>query len=461
MNKRKIYIYYSVFSLGLIIFGLLRNLWAFPDVTWQTNYLFLDEVIYFLEGQWNKINWYHVGSGHALTGYKYFLFLNAYFFNLNTHVELWIYWILIFSLTQLFGVILIKKIPNWNLNKIFFLFIIALLLSSFHGAGSRGMELSTYLGTVLLFFTIFFYCHTRIKYKFILILLIPLITFFLLGGYIFAFFSAIALVVIISLIKSKLSLNEIEISYIKLFVALLLSLIIFFLMLNLYEDASPAKGGIDTLIQKIKLDYLFPIKFFFFGLSSSLITSLTFENITIEQLFRIWISVSSIVTIYLLLVISIILKKTWSKNLIYFQSALIFYGFGTIALLLITRPFDVAWALSPWYAFHFKIFLVGCIGTVIVYFDELSKRYIYLLNISTLLLVLILAFSNKKSFERHPHERNYFKNIINVTLNPELLNCNSNNYSQMIVPCDQSLYIINTLKRYKLGVYKNKNDYKR
>jgi hypothetical protein len=232
-------------------------------------------------------------------------------------------------------------------------------------------------------------------------------------------------------------------------------------MLNLYGDASPAKGGIDTLIQKVKLDYLFPIKFFFFGLSSSLITSLTFENITIEQLFRIWISVSSIVTIYLLLVISIILKKTWSKNLIYFQSALIFYGFGTIALLLITRPLDVTWALAPWYAFHFKIFLVGCIGTVIVYFDELSKRYIYLLNISTLLLVLILAFSNKKSFERHPHERNYFKNIINVTLNPELLNCNSNNYSQMIVPCDQSLYIINTLKRYKLGVYKNKNDYKR
>lgn len=456
MNKRKIYTYYLIFSLGLIIFGLLRTLWAHPDVTWQTNYIFFDEVIYFLEGQWNKINWYHVGSGHALTGYKYFLFLNAYFFNLNTHVEIWLYWILIFSLTQLFGVILIKKIPNWDLNKIVFLFIIPLLLSSFHGASSRGMELSTYLGTVLLFFIIFFYCHTRIKYKFILILLIPLITFFLLGGYIFGFFFSIALIIIILLIKSKLSLNKIEISYIKLFVALLLSLIFFFLMLNLYGDASGAKGGINTLIQKLKLDYLFPIKFFFFGLSSSLITSFTFENITIEQLFKILIFISSVLTIYLLLVISIILKKTWSKDLIYFQSALIFYGFGTIALLLIIRPLDVGWALSPWYAFHFKIFLVGCIGTVIVYFDELSRKYIYLLNISTLLLVLILAFSNKKSFERHPHERNYFKNVINVTLNPELLNCDTNNYSQMIVPCDQSLYLINVLKKYELGVYKNK-----
>ena len=82
--------------------GLHRQLWAWPDATWQTTLSYLPDIDIILSGNPSGATWFELGNGHALNGYRLLTYFNAVFLGLNSRLDLVVYWLLVLMVSVAF-----------------------------------------------------------------------------------------------------------------------------------------------------------------------------------------------------------------------------------------------------------------------------------------------------------------------------------------------------------------------
>jgi hypothetical protein len=434
-----------VLAMGASTFGLFRQLWAFPDATWQTTLYYLADIDMILTGRAEQAIWFELGNGHAMSGYRIFTYLNAALFGLDSSLELIVYWALVLFISIVFALIVVRNSPNLALGFTGSTVII-IVMNSLAGAGARGMEIGTYTGTFLIL-CLALLVTTKISTRsFFLVSMIavPVTQFFFLGGYMAGWVFSFTIVTIIGLLQNAKKVLR-EPDYTKLLTLGAMSLFwmaVFYLLI-------PKTHSTRSLFDVWGDDILFPLKFIVFGFTNAVFTSQSFEFLAASDSYPIYLIVGIFLFLFCLAAVLGSLTRTDSAAII--GRLLIFYGLGTSILILLTRAYGDGWLLSSWYSFHFKLALCGAIILFV------TSRVTSLKIASIPLLVLIAALSitsSKLAFDRNPHERSYFQNIQRATYFPDTIVDRGDGNTQLIASVEESLAAIKILKKHQLGVYR-------
>ena len=458
VNWNKLKISYFLYSSILSFLGGLRLFLKWPDAGWQTNFLFLRDLENLLKHDFAHVGIFWIGTGHSLTAYRYFTYFSALFLGFDTRYENVLYYLVVWAISWLIGVKLIASLGQQPRRvSLIFLFLIPPVINSLEGAGSRGMEIGTYTGLLMCLFLLHKTSAENTmssrKYFVLTIIMCPIIVFFFFGGYTAGFAFALLLIWLSQRLK-KIKSYGTNFKFNLLVGQMLVWISIFTICLKTFSPGS-LSGGPSTLLEQIKQDWSFPLRFLFFGNTSSIFSVQTTE--TFSPILVILLNVfAAIVTL-----LAIILALTFINRvtLIEYQVPLVMiaYGLGTALTLLLQRPNSDKQLLSAWYPLHFKIMLVGALVVLAVSFNRTNLQPFKIIVASLLIISLIIGiiFANLVQLKRENSEYFYFSNIAKASLLPDYLEVDSSGLTPLEVSLPVSLEAIRIQKKFKIGIYRD------
>ena len=135
---------------------------------------------------------------------------------------------------------------------------------------------------------------------------------------------------------------------------------------------------------------------------------------------------------------------------------LILQGIFQTLVLMVGRSYAGELALlNTWYGFHFKLMLCGVIlGSFLLLQDIPKHRSQQVFIAQTLIAATVLGslWANTSQWKRQPHERAYFQQIVNASLDRRQL-IESNGVTQLRLNREQSLEALRIMQKHELGVF--------
>lgn len=449
-------IVFIVWTLLLCSLYLWRTLWAWPDVTWQSQFWFIEDINTLLNGRIADTVWFEWGGGQATNGYRWLIYLNAIFFGLNAQIETVTYALLLSGVSIAVGLRILrsqrypKSFPN------VLVFSIPAVLLSFTGSLARGMELGTFTGLAILVFFLLTLNNEvpSVTWKISTFVLCTSLFFIFLGGYALGVTAAALAVAVLA----KYCWKHEPVKKINFFAGSLMAATLLFGTSLLVGGKGESSQSIAKLMSLQSNDFLFAPSFLSTGFANSVITSNSLEMFPIETRFAIAFAVS--ISMATLIVVSILGVRGSVNTKDIAPLVLIAYAPANYIMLLFFRPNDLLQLINPWYALHSKIALVGLIWLVALNWQSLktflSKNF--LLRIFTAGLVAVLLgvylFSNSLQVARHNFERVYFLNALSATLNPDLISRDSE-LTPLVLNYKDSMRAIELLRNNELGAYRD------
>lgn len=454
---------YFVFAFATTIFSLLRMKWAWPDAAWQTTLSDIEAVDRFLNNGASSAMGITVGGEHALTGYRWFQYLNATVFGLNSQLELFAYFALTLTLALAIGSRIFRDLDRtssgWPARLV--VFSIPVVLSSLVGAGSRGMEIGQFFG-ITLFVVLALLIDSRMStraFAAVVVCTVPLAGVLVLGGYLAG--PAIALALVSALQFMRPTLDRAARSKLLTVTGTFLVSTIAYLLLMLLLPAQELDARSGALIDQISNDPLFIPKYFLGGAAGSVMSAQTME--TSGQGRRFAYAVGTLVVLFAVACIVLAYRRAWRGSTV--PLLLVLMPVGLAATLLVGRSFDALWLLSPWYGFHLRLFLVGSIWLLVRALGavdvpeslRLSRAFVAQATAVVLLVAVfgVSLFANVNQWRRQPSERAYFQNVQHVLLFPQELTVDENGYTQIFLPLEKSRRAIELLRKNRLSVYRD------
>jgi hypothetical protein len=428
--------------------------WTWPDAPWQTNLWFIDDVNHFLNGEYNDVTWIKFGERWAMNGYRWFQLLNAQIFHFDTRIENLAYFVCAYVLCLSIGLSALgPKLAGTNGPARWIIFLIPPVIISLSGAGSRGMELGTFAGLVLIVLVFLFISSPRRKYFFEIVTcaLLLVAAFVFLGGYIAG--AALSLIVVLFVSSKKQRLSS-RIRYQLFFAAITTCLIsVGHAIMTLISGNLDPEDLTGTTSENLLQDPLFPIKYFFWGATNSIMSTNT-KDILGEVT---WMLVITGIVVSCTTVFALAGKVVFDPKFSAAPYLLIFYGAGTALMLLVFRHSSSEYLLSPWYSLHFKVALSGVLWLLALRVTDTSKRgriYGYGAPLAGTLILILVLVANYFQIARGNSERAYFQNIGFVALIPTSLEVAEGKLNtQLELPLADSLNAIEVLRKHKLSVY--------
>ena len=445
---------YATFTTAICLLAGIRLWWSWPDAAWLSNFWFLDDINRLLNGDLGKVTWFAVGDQWAMNGYRWFEYINAAFFGYNAQLENVCYYLIVLVMSLLVGLRILNRLPRehavWPRVTVF---LIPAVLASMSGAGSRGMELGTFTG-VLIVVAIFLLLDSSVgnrTYLVITMTAVPFVIFVFLGGY--ASGPTFALVVFWSLQYWRPTLIPQLRRRLTILTATYVFWTAFYFVLIRLLSPSTGKSEVAEFFGTLSRDPMLPIKYLFWGPAASLFTSQTIESASGTEV-GLAAGVSVLVILLTALAVIVVYRRGWTEATV--PLLLILYPCGIALTLLATRSSDVMGLLNTWYSLHFKVALVGVIWLAILGLREGAVRFLPTRIVVTALLAglaIALVMANVVQFNRQPFERTYFLNIASQTLIPSELTEDAAGLTALQLPLKESIAGVTILRNHKIGVY--------
>jgi hypothetical protein len=135
---------------------------------------------------------------------------------------------------------------------------------------------------------------------------------------------------------------------------------------------------------------------------------------------------------------------------------LVLQGIFQITVLLVGRSYHGELALlQTWYGFHFKLMMCGVIlGSFLLFQDNPKhlRQPVFIAQTLIAATILVSLWANTIQWKRQPHERAYFQQIVNASLDTKQL-IESDGVTQLRLNREQSLEAIMIMRKHKLGVF--------
>ena len=449
----------ALISSAMSIVMIARMYWAHPDVQVYSSLQNLENINNLLNKQYSNVDWFELGSGHAMTLYMLFQYITALFFHFDSRIE---YIVLAIStvLTALSIIILLRGLIA-QLNPKFQTLIMVLVpasMFSFLGMGSRGMELGIFLG-VAITLSIWAFSSTSIFPKSIWVsaLILQVLTVFgALGAYSMGISGSALLVGSIFYCQEVkdaggkiLALkNIIKMRFVQFSIALSASSLAHVLAVLIYS--TPSSNVVNN-----RSDYSIT------ELATSVINANAqpLLNTSVNERWGSnWTQVDTLVLgvlmtiLYLFLTFFYLRKGSAASN---FLIGLVWYGTFVSLTVYPFRPYGSNWMSNIWYTFHYKIsFAAAIVGIIGLVFRQVNTRILWIAKASVLVSIsVIFSQSNVIMWERHPHERLWFLSKKEATLHPELLVLESNGLTQIGLDMQSSGRAIEIQKKHNLSVF--------
>jgi len=334
--------------------------------------------------------------------------------------------------------------------------MICFTLFSFAGAGARGMELGTFIGIffTLLLFKIAFSENRKLIPSFFLP---PFVIFIFSGGYAIATTATLLFLLFVALFKSRKVeiFPNLRIASISCTVSLSIYMIVFL------SRGREGPSSLQSFLLYLQEHPLYPIKFLFYAPQGGLITIQSVESLTSKEFSIITVALGFFLLLLNLFCFLYSLSHLRIEMLL--PLSLLLYSIGTSMTIMLTRLTGDFGMLSPWYALHLKVGIVGCLWLLIVFISTSDLNFPklnWIVSGTALALILILLFANSSQWKRQPYERAYFQEIKKVTLFPEIMEVDSNGLTPLKVGLQESRAAIEILKRHKIGVYRDESEAK-
>lgn len=439
---------YSIWTILIGTATTLRGLWSWPDVTWLSALWDIRSIDSFMNLDFAAVAWFQVGGGQITNGYRWFQYLNASVFGLNSQVEIIVYGILLIFVCLAIGRSIRAAVgpehssANWS-------FFVPPVLFSLVGGWPRGMELGTFSGLALAVIALI-YISKISSFPRVLALAFGLGLvehFVFMGGY--ALGLTLGTLMILFVYRKNHHLRA-RLSALALGFGASSGL----QSLTLFQARNPeVDSSLGSLLNQIAIDPFFALKFVSNGPASSLITLQSLERFDARVTPYLTLAVSVLVVSFSYLVVkgakSNLMEATKIAPLI-----LIAYSVSNFVMLLLFRPNSEFQLLNTWYSLHGKIGLVGVIWLGAISLGRETKRVragIYSVGV---ILSIIFVAANVYQFQRNVSEREYFKEIAIYTLFPK-----ENPYSGPVTPLQlserDSKEAIRILKDHNLGVFRS------
>ncbi len=449
---------YFAFTAALCLLGGIRLWWSWPDAPYQSNFWFLSDLQKLLDGNAASATWFSFGNSFALNGYRWFEYINALFFGFDSRLENICYYLIIFLIATAIGIRALSRLPQpGRVSAKVAVFLIPVVLASMAGAGSRGMELGTFTG-VLIVVLLFLMVDSRLPnqmFTIVACLAVPLVIFIWLGGYASGPTLALVAVCLLQLWRPTLP-ARFRRRLMLLTGNFVLWTIIFFALIPILSASQPllnqSGGGLGTL----EKNPLFPFEFLFWGPAASLVSSETVQGLGSAGIV-IASAVSLGVIAFTCFVVIAAYKRAWSQATV--PLLLILYPWGIAIGLIFTRNSGVENLLDTWYSLHFKISLVGLIWLSILAVGNSTEKWLRrAIPFAALLtcVAITVTVANVQKYERQPFERVYFLNIAEQELYPSQLvkNVPKNGVTSMQLSSATSLHAVQFMKKYHLSIYR-------
>lgn len=453
---------YAAFAVIVAAGSLARMLWAWPDAVWQTNLSDIDAIDRLLSvGPEPDLFGITVGGEHALTGYRWFLYANARLFGLNTHVELYAYFLLTLTLSLLLGRRLLRQLDEVSARTParLLIFSLPLLLSGLAGAGSRGMELGQYSGVTLLVILMLL-VRSRLSlraYAVLVLVTVPAAGLLVLGGYLGG--PAIALAAVCLVEWRRRTLDGIGVRKLWILTAAVAVMLAVWLVLMTAIGPSEVNQRLPDLLKSLGADPLFVPKYFLGGAAGAVMTVQTLEVAGHGARFA--YAVGAVVTIAAACGAYLALRRPRTDLTV--PLFLLLTPVCLAATFIVGRATGALWLLSPWYGFELHLFAVGIVWLVSVGSSSAragsaGRAEAWLRPVSLGLVVVVAAtsvFASTMQYRRQPAERAYFQRIQDALLHPERLTAGENGLTPLVIPLEASRRAIEVLRKHHLNVYRN------
>lgn len=454
---------YVTLSLLTALLPMLRLRWAQPDAAWQTNLNDIDD-IHRVVNHGLDLSALHVGLGgeHALTGYRWFLYLNAAFFGFNTQVEIVAYFLLTLTISLLLGLRLFRQIDEVGGSTLAraIVFVIPIALGTMSGAGSRGMEIGQYTGFTV-FIVLALLLRSRLSVRGYAILVVAVVVpagLLILGSYLGG--PALALCAA-SLLEWRLGwLDKVTRRKLWVLTAGFVLMLGVWLLLMTAIGPSEVGGRLPGFLHQVAQDPAFVPKYFLAGASGSVITSQTLEVGGHGS--HVAYAVGALVTAFAAVAVALHARRPRVDVTV--PLLLLLAPIGLAGTLIVGRSDGALWMLSPWYGFELHLFLVGALalaalGVATRRRTGRAARWDTVCTITSVALLAVIlgvtAYSNTMQWRRQPAERAYFQRIQDALLHPEALTTDANGLTQLILPLEQSRHAIEILRADGLNVYRD------
>ena len=395
-------------------------------------------------------------GGQAMNGYRWFQYVNSIIFNLNTSVELVVYFTITWVLSLLIGLQVMASLPKHSEPyKYLLVFAIPVVLNSLVGSGSRGMELGTY-GGLLIMIGIFKSISSGLRSKYFLVIVVtgpPVLFLVFMGGYTNGFTGALLIVYLADRIRPKL--ESLVMTRVKM---LLVSSVTSMLIFSWLVAQSDSNGTQFTheLFTQVRRNVLFPLGYVFAGQAGGLISIQTLEKMSTPASILTTFAIAAVVTTLLVSAIILAYRWEWCRSISLTLTSI--YGITAAVSLLPFRAFNVQTLISTWYVLHFKIALAGTIGLFIV---AISKRKLKMKSWPTVfallipMFVLISVMANIRQWQREPFERKYMTAIVQDSLFTSGLKENASGLTSLQISLAASLQAIEIQREHQLGVFRD------
>lgn len=453
---------YAVFTLIVCTIAGMRLWWSNPDGSWQSNFWFIDDINRLLDGDLGHVTWFVFGDQWAMNGYRWFEYINALFFGYDARLETIVYFVVVGAIALLIGWRVLSRMPtDTGVGARLTIFIVPIILASLSGAGSRGMELGTFTGILLVVAT-FLLVDSRLSNRSFYIvtsILVPVGIFVFTGGYASGPTFAVVLVWLLQFWRPTLDRARR-----RRLTAMMVNFVVWtlvYLVLLRVLSPSTGTGEVGNFFATLGRDLIFPLQYLYWGPASGLFTSQTVGMLGGSGLVTAGV-VSALVIALTVVAIIRAYRVAWSEATI--PLLLIAYPWGIALTLLATRNSDTLSLLSTWYSLHFKISLVGMIWLTVIGLRAnaqgsastraaLSLRVVtYALLASTIAAVVV---ANVAQVKREPFERVYFLNVARDELFPSELKEGASGLTSLQLPLAESRHAAAILKKHELGVYRN------
>ena len=457
LSNSKFRLLYLFFSISLALAACARLIWSWPNVLWQSEFWIFDDVHHLVHNQFGSLVWFEAGNRDwSLNAWRWFSYVNAYFFGWNMYLELIVYFAIVLVLAQIIGLVTLKKLNNRNRWGIF---IFPIIMLSLVGAGARGMELGTYFGVLLTVHLIVVITNNK-KSLANLILLPGVIVFITSGGY--AIGCAVSSLVLFAIGITPSIRAQSPILLFKSTVASCSFAIWLGAYAILYLRGVRSAGS-SSLWSVVQHDPFYFVKFVFYAMSGSVFSEQTVEGFNHQRLIlQIVSSLLLLLTIYS----AIKCVKNFKVEAVA-PIGLLAYSLSTVLLIMVTRPTGDLGMLATWYSLHLKIGLIGVVWISLLYSNEIEQKILgrFRLDLSLWLGAVIpvavifslVTLANLQQYKREPSERAYFANIQSATLFPGSISADSNGLTPLLLPLKESRVVIEQMKADKLSLYSQKH----
>jgi hypothetical protein len=456
-NETKVKVAFVLFSTVLAALGAARMYWSWPDAPWQSSLWFIGDLNHFLKGDYGNVTWFAFGEPWSMNGYRWFQYLSAQFFHFDTRLENLVYFFLTYVLSLLVGLAALGSSKRGTAGGVtWIVFLIPPVIMSLSGAGSRGMELGTFTGLVLVVLLFIYISSERRKFYFEIIssVLAFVSTFVFLGGYVAgATFSLL----ITTFLYSRYRHRKPRVLYQLIFASAVTSLAtVGHFLTTLAKSIESTASPFSALVNQLSDDLLFPLKYLFWGSANSIMSANTRDMLGTDGS---WLLVFGGCVIVGITVFAFARQSLANTQLPPAAFLLVFYGAGTALLLLVYRNTSSDYLLSPWYSLHFKVALAGALWLLAikaVQKKSLGNLSTHVASSAAVVLIVLVVISNWIQFARGDSERAYFLNVASAALIPSTLAVPAGEtYTQLVLPLEESREALGVLQEHKLSVFNN------